>query len=270
MNRTILTIMLVFFVTINRAQESTDIPEEWKNVTYESDEVLPDAAFRKGVVRVNFLFLNYKPELGDRVEVTDLFKPFGISIYYPCEWSAPISVDGKATLEIPLSLVRTVLVSIGSSAIPLLLCPGEEISCLAEMREQSCETLAFKGRYARTNLEMSRSFVERFDDDEAEESLYQRLRASKTSNERRKELVCYRDKKIDKINQSDCASATKALQRMEVEDTYLEWLCAFGARYTSALIGHGDIEMSEDFDFEKTIEANDSLLGVETPINEYI
>jgi len=269
MNRTILTILLVFVATINRAQKSADIPEEWKNVTYEADEVLPDVAFRKGVAKVNFQFFNYRTEFGERVEVTDLFKPFGVSIYYPCEWSTPISVDGKATLEVPLSLVRTVLVSIGAFAMPLLLCPDEEISCLVEMNGQTCKAIAFKGRYARTNLEMSRSFVERFDDDEAEESLYQRLRASKTSNERRKELVCYRDKKIDKINQSDCTSATKALQRMEVEDTYLEWLCAFGARYTSALIGHGDIEMSEDFDFEKTIEANDSLLVVETPINEY-
>ena len=103
MNKTIITIMLVFVATMNRAQESTDIPEEWKNVTYESDEVLPDAEFRKGVARVNFLFLNYKPESGGSVEVTDLFKPFGVSIYYPCEWSAPISADGKATLEIPLS-----------------------------------------------------------------------------------------------------------------------------------------------------------------------
>ena len=59
MNRTILTILLVFVATINRAQKSADIPEEWKNVTYEADEVLPDVAFRKGVAKVNFQFFNY-------------------------------------------------------------------------------------------------------------------------------------------------------------------------------------------------------------------
>ena len=64
--------------------------------------------------------------------------------------------------------MRTVLVSIGAFAMPLLLCPDEEISCLVEMNGQTCKAIAFKGRYARTNLEMSRSFVERFDDDEAE------------------------------------------------------------------------------------------------------
>ena len=269
MNKTIITILLAFVVTAGWAQENADFPEDWKSVTYEADEFLPEAVFHKGVAKVNFQFVNYKPEAGESVEVSDFFKSFGVSIYYPCELSAPISVDGKATLEIPLSLVRSVLVNFKSSIIPLLLCPGEEISCLLEMNGPLWKVVAFKGKYARTNLEMARWSNQRFDDDEAEETLYQRLHASKTSDERRKALVSYRDMKINKINKSDYTSATKALQRMEVEDRYLEWLCAFGARYTTALIGHGDLAISEDFDIEKTIEANDSLLVVETPINEY-
>ena len=64
MKKTIITFLFAFVAMAGWAQESADIPEEWKNITYESDEVLPDAEFRKGVARVNFQFLNYKPELG--------------------------------------------------------------------------------------------------------------------------------------------------------------------------------------------------------------
>ena len=103
-------------------------PEEWRNVKYAKQEVLPDARISKGEAVVKVRLLNYDPSKKLALMVGG-FQPLGQKESFHKTY--PLSDDGTATARVPLRLVRSAIVGIEDVAFaPVLLAPGETVEVL--------------------------------------------------------------------------------------------------------------------------------------------
>lgn len=83
----------------------TDVPEEWKNVTYPEREELPDSYFSDDSTYVQVKILNYVPESGTTLEVFD--PPYDVDKrYHSREYD--IAPDGTATIGLHLGVPQTI------------------------------------------------------------------------------------------------------------------------------------------------------------------
>lgn len=132
----------------------TDVPEEWRNVTYPDREELPDSYFSDDSTFIRVKILNYVPEAGRKME-TD-FGPvdFDVSYFYK---EYDIALDGTATIGLHPCFPSTIYMRLGKGQyFPLLIIPGKDVSVLMDLGKGGTNAaVAFKGELAKTNYELN-------------------------------------------------------------------------------------------------------------------
>lgn len=232
-------------------------PADWKNVKYAKNETLPEAKIGKGVARIHVKLLGYKPEMGLELRVGG-FRQLGEKEYY--DKSFPLADDGTATAEIPLKLTRKV--SIGVSGVaggPIVIAPGQEISLLMKIGEDSNRPLAMKGFLAKTNMDLNEEFVKLLPRD-ASVRRYEAISQCDTPEKRLAWLKDEFDKRLAEVKASDYTTAAKDLLCMDAEGEFVEWSRFFGGNFTNLMMETGKAMITSQKDYSKLLRANDSLL----------
>lgn len=220
-------------------------PDDWKDVKYAKDEVLPPAKIDKGVATVNVKILGYKPDMKLNFHVGG-FMPLGSM--EPFNKNYPFADDGTLKAEIPLWLVREVRVGIEGMEFPhIVIAPGKETSILMKVTGDHHPFLAFKGFLAKTNMDLVEAY-EKDQDSNANEQLYNGIIQCNTPEERLTFLQHTLQKRFADINATKYTSAAKDLLCMEAEFEHLEWNIAFADLFTDLQmkLGKADIHSNDD------------------------
>lgn len=220
-----------------KAKYRSPIPEEWQQLNYAADEVLPDAKVQKGTATLKLRLLGYRPEMKFSLKVH--FKPLNATREY-FDKDFHFADDGTLTAEVPLYLARTVSVAIEEASIYLrpVLAPGETTEMLIDLNRLKDPFVAFKGFLARTNFESTRP--EKTTDDASQKNaikLLADIQKQKTPIERLQFFRKRLDRAIAACNKERKTSAWKALRRMMYEQDYLSWIHAYDAEYADLRIG---------------------------------
>ena len=215
-------------------KKELDIPADWKSVKYAKDEMLPPAKINKGVATINVKMLGYKPDMKLEFYVGG-FVPLGSTIQM--DKSFPFADDGTLKAEIPLCLVREVTVGVqGLAYTNILISPGQETSILMKVSDDHRPYLAFKGFFAKTNMDLvdahdtHNSFT---DDDET----YLKVKECKTPDERLKCLTDIFNQRTASIKQTKYTTAAKDLLCMTTEENYVRWTHQFASTFCQYKIG---------------------------------
>lgn len=132
----------------------TDVPEEWRNVTYPEREELPDSYFSDDSTYIHVKILNYVPEAGTTLEVFD--PPYDVDKrYYSREYD--IFPDGTAIIGLHPAVPQSIYFRLGKGPYSfLVVMPGNDISMLMDLGSGGSEAIvAFRGKLARTNYEIN-------------------------------------------------------------------------------------------------------------------
>ena len=132
----------------------TDVPEEWKGVTYPDQEYLPDSYFSDDSTYIHVKILNYVPEVGTKLEIYELAYDVD-KRYYSKEYE--ISPDGTAIIGLHLAVPQSIYFRIGKGPYSfLVVMPGKDISALMDLGKGGTEPfVAFKGELSRANYEIN-------------------------------------------------------------------------------------------------------------------
>ena len=215
-------------------KKELEIPNDWKNVKYAKDELLPPANISKGVATIKVKMLGYKPDMKLEFYVGG-FIPLGST--EQMAKSFPFANDGTLTAEIPLWLTREVTVGVqGLAYTNILIGPGQETSILMKVSDDHRPYLAFKGFFAKTNMDLvdahdtHKSFT---DDDET----YLKVKECKTPGERLKCLTDIFNQRTAAIKQTKYTTAAKGLLCMTTEENYTRWTHQFASTFCQYKIG---------------------------------
>ena len=215
-----------------KAKYRSPIPEDWQQLNYAADEVLPDAKIQKGVATVKVRLLGYKPAMKFHLDVNG-FKPLN-SPYEHFSGNYPFADDGIVTAEIPLYLARTVWVGIEElhAYACVVLSPGETTEMLMDLNHLDEPIVGFKGFLARTNYDwtLPRKCYEG-ESNKGALNLLADIQKLKTPLERLQYFRKRLGTGIAACNKERKTSAWKALQRMMLEEDYLTWIHAFDEKY---------------------------------------
>lgn len=131
----------------------TEVPEEWKNITYPEREELPDSYFSDDSTCIHVKILNYVPEVGTKLEVFTLYDVD--DRYYSREYD--IFLDGTATIKQHPCVPQTIYFRLGKGPYSFFLIqPGKDISVLMDLGKGGTEPfVAFKGELSRANYEIN-------------------------------------------------------------------------------------------------------------------
>ena len=131
----------------------TEVPEEWKNITYPEREELPDSYFSDDSTGIHVKILNYVPEVGTKLEVFTLYDVD--DRYYSREYD--IFLDGTATIKQHPCVPQTIYFRLGKGPYSFFLIqPGKDISVLMDLGKGGTEPFeAFKGELSRANYEIN-------------------------------------------------------------------------------------------------------------------
>ncbi len=250
-------------------------PEEWRNVKYAKQEVLPDARISKGEAVVKVRLLNYDPSKKLELMVGG-FQPLGQKESF--HKSYPLADDGTATVRVPLRLVRTAIVGIEDVAFaPVLLAPGETVEVLMDARGGDCCFLAFKGYMARTNMERAAEY-ERCERDRETISrrMYDGLQQCTTPDERIGFLRHDYEQNIARIRKMKATEATRMLLTMEEEAMLIDWLGVFGGVYLDLAQHMRAVSINNEEDYKALYRQYADLLPVRqgaealAPFSQYL
>lgn len=209
-------------------KKKLEIPADWKNVKYAKDEVLSPTKINKGVATINVKMLGYKPDMKLEFYVGG-FVPLGST--EQMAKSFPFTNDGTLTAEIPLWLTREVTVGVqGLAYTNILISPGQETAILMKITDDHRPFLAFKGFFAKTNMDLvdahdtHKSYT---DDDET----YLRVKDCKTSDERLQCLTDIFNQRTTAIKETKYTTAAKDLLCMTTEENYFRWTHLFASTF---------------------------------------
>ena len=250
-------------------------PEEWRNVKYAKQEVLPDARISKGEAVVKVRLLNYDPSKKLALMVGG-FQPLGQKESFHMTY--PLSDDGTATARVPLRLVRSAIVGIEDVAFaPVLLAPGETVEVLMDAREGTPHFLAFRGYMARTNMERATEYESREAESETiSRHVYDGLQQCTTTDERIRFLHHDYEQHIARIRKMKCTEATRMLLTMEEEAMLIDWLGVFGSIYLDLARHMGTISINSEDDYKAFFRQYADLLPVKqgaaalAPFSQYL
>lgn len=132
----------------------TEVPEEWRDVTYPDREELPDSYFSDDSTYVQVKILNYVPEAGTKLEIYELAYDVD-KRYYSREYD--ISPDGTAIIGLHPAVPQTIYFRLGKGPYSfLVVMPGKDISALMDLGKGGTEPfVAFKGELSRANYEIN-------------------------------------------------------------------------------------------------------------------
>ena len=209
-------------------KKKIEIPADWKNVKYSKDETLPVAKINKGVATIKVKMLGYKPDMKMEFYVGG-FVPLGSM--QQMDKSFPFADNGTLTAEIPLWLPREVTVGVqGLAYTNIIIGPGQETSILMKVCDDHHPYLAFKGFYAKTNMDLvnvhdtHKSFT---DNDET----YLKVKECKTPDERLQCLTDIFNQRTAAIKKTNYTTAAKDLLCMTTEENYFRWTHQFASTF---------------------------------------
>ena len=215
-------------------KKKLEIPADWKNVKYAKDEVLSPTKINKGVATINVKMLGYKPDMKLEFYVGG-FVPLGST--EQMAKSFPFTNDGTLTAEIPLWLTREVTVGVqGLAYTNILISPGQETAILMKITDDHRPFLAFKGFFAKTNMDLvdahdtHKSYT---DDDET----YLRVKDCKTPDERLQCLTDIFNQRTTAIKKTKYTTAAKDLLCMTTEENYFRWTHLFASTFCQYQVG---------------------------------
>ena len=215
-------------------KKKLEIPADWKNVKYAKDEVLSPTKINKGVATINVKMLGYKPDMKLEFYVGG-FVPLGST--EQMAKSFPFTNDGTLTAEIPLWLTREVTVGVqGLAYTNILISPGQETAILMKITDDHRPFLAFKGFFAKTNMDLvdahdtHKSYT---DDDET----YLKVKDCKTPDERLQCLTDIFNQRTAAIKQMKYTTAAKDLLCMTAEENYFRWTHLFASTFCQYQVG---------------------------------
>ena len=132
----------------------TEVPEEWKNITYPEREELPDSYFSDDSTCIHVKILNYVPEAGTTLEV--FAPPYDVDKRNDTR-EYDITSDGTATIGMHPGVPQSIYFRLGKGSYSFLLIqPGKDISVLMDLGKGGAEPfVAFKGELSRANYEIN-------------------------------------------------------------------------------------------------------------------
>ena len=215
-------------------KKKLEVPGDWKNVKYAKDETLPVAKINKGVATIKVKMLGYKPDMKMEFYVGG-FVPLGST--QQMDKSFPFADNGTLTAEIPLWLTREVTVGVqGLAYTNIIIGPGQETSILMKVCDDHRPFLAFKGFFAKTNMDLvnahdtHKSFT---DDDET----YLKVKECKTPDERLQCLTNIFNQRTAAIKKTNYTTAAKDLLCMTTEENYFRWTHLFASTFCQYQVG---------------------------------
>ena len=215
-------------------KKKLEIPADWKNVKYAKDEVLSPTKINKGVATINVKMLGYKPDMKLEFYVGG-FVPLGST--EQMAKSFPFTNDGTLTAEIPLWLTREVTVGVqGLAYTNILISPGQETAILMKITDDHRPFLAFKGFFAKTNMDLvdahdtHKSYT---DDDET----YLKVKDCKTPDERLQCLTDIFNQRTTAIKKTQYTTSAKDLLCMTTEENYFRWTHLFASTFCQYQVG---------------------------------
>ena len=145
--------------------------------------------------------------------------------------SFPFADNGTLTAEIPLWLTREVTVGVqGLAYTNIIVGPGQETTILMKVTDDHRPYLAFKGFFAKTNMDLvnahdtHKSFT---DDDET----YLKVKECKTPDERLQCLTDIFNQRTAAIKKANYTTAAKDLLCMTTEENYFRWTHSFASTF---------------------------------------
>ena len=216
-------------------------PDDWKDLQYDNNEVLPPAKLNKGVATIHAQILDYHPDMKYSLSI-NCHRPFGTEeyiwgIYY-------FEKDGTLTAEIPLLLPQEALIFIRdlkADENKIVLVPGEETSILFKVAGDSAKVLAYKGVFAKTNMDLAKENLAR-GDFFLDYGIMDSLDNCWTPQERMNCINLLYDKRIHDIQAVNYTPAAKDLLYIDAEYHYRRWTIGFGWNYSHALCERENIK----------------------------
>ena len=240
-----------------KTKKEEEIPADWKNVTYAKDEMLPVAKINKNMATLKVKLLGYKPDMKLTLWVYG-FTPLGSTGAY--EKGFTFADDGTLTAEIPLRLAREVKIGInGLAQRSILIAPGQETSILMKLTNDQHPFLAFKGFFAKTNMDWVTE-QEKQQDADMDNLMYDALSKCTTSDERLAWLTDFFKKRVADIKSSKYTTAAKDLLCMEAEGNFISWTRNFGTKYTMLQTRAGGVKIGSNEEYARISRENKNLL----------
>ena len=249
-------------ISDGKPKKKTVIPDEWKNVKYAKDEVLPAAKINKGTATVNVKMLGYKPEMGLEFVIGG-FMPLGATDRYDKFFK--FADDGTLKVEVPLWLTREVVIGVqGLGFTNVVIAPGQETSILMKITGDVRPFVAFKGYLAKTNMDMADA-QNKFEIPRFGEQTYLKVKDCKTPAERKQSLTDLFNQRVASFRKTKYTTAAKDLLLMKAENDYYDWSRFFPRNFSIYNIDdNGKVYMSYE-DMGQKMEKNKDLL----PVSEY-
>ena len=239
--------------------QEIELPDEWKNLKYEADEVLPVAKVNKGTATIKVKVLGYKKGMNLEFYVGQ-YKPLGDNNY--CNKFFPLNEDGTLTIEIPLRLMREVDAGFWGMQSNIIIAPGQVTEILMKVPNDYRPFVAFKGFMAKTNKDLETESALSLADPDSQ--FYSKVKDCKTKEERMQCLKDVFDQRVTEIRDKDYTTATKDLLCMTVEHKYAQWMYNFAPIYCKYSTNKdGTIRVSSKYSHEKYEECKNMLVLTE-------
>lgn len=209
-----------------KTKQKLVMPDDWKDVKYAKDEILPEAKINKGMATIKVKMLGYKPAMKMELHVGG-FTPLGSKEHFGKTF--PFADDGTVKVEIPLWLTREVTVGIQGMAFSnIVVAPGQETSILMKVTSDNRPFVAFKGYFAKTNMDLADADA-KFDSFTDDYGIFLEVKDCNTPAQRKKCLADIFNQSISKINSSKYTTAAKDLLCMGVEENFVRWTRDFAS-----------------------------------------
>jgi len=238
----------IWYITEKGKAPKFEIPADWKDIKYNSNEQLPAAKVEQGKAVIKAKLLGYKPEMKLNLRVAGFVPlPQATSLSNLYNGKFPVNDDGTVTAEVPLYLGRTATMSVdGKGSVPVVLQPGKTIECLIDLSGGKQPFVAYKGELAKTNLERAEiAYNERPLQRQKMQTLYNQIKG-KSVAEINQIMNDNLAKEKNEINATRYTDATKQLQRMDAESNYVYFTKDIQDGYTQ-------LSMLYDDDFRKKV-----------------
>ena len=243
------------------------VPDEWQNVEYAKDEILPAAHINKGIATIKVRMLGYKPDMKLRLGIGG-FTPLGSK--NPFDKGIAFADDGTLKVEIPLWLAREVIVGVSGMSFPkIIIAPGQETSILMKVTSDHRPFLAFKGFLAKTNMDLVTAYNES-STDEANENTYLKVSKCQTPTERMQCLTDIFNQRIATIKARKYTTAAKDLLCMTAEENYIKWTREFAHNYSQYMADeNGTVHRSGRY-LKENYPKNQKLLPLSEDEKAYV
>ena len=259
-----------FNICEGKFEKLLQMPDDWKDVLYKSDETLPAAKINKGVATIKVKMLGYKP--GMQLDFfVGTFVPLGTKERF--DKTFRFANDGTVKVEVPLRLTREVTIGVRGLAFGnIVIGPGQETEILMKVCTDYKPFVAFKGYMAKTNMDLvnakkANAAVDLVGNDD---QIFLKVKECKTKEERLQCLQDIFDQRVATIRKSGYTTAAQDLLCMMAESNYVRWTRQFEYKFSNYYVDdEGRVIMSQVDLFEK-MKKNADLLPMSEEEQAYI